>query len=117
MRVIILLAFVLLLLAVAGWITFSRTGTRTSINLETSQIKHDAHEMIDSGKSALQQGSERTASEPSPRIEDNVPAPNEPIRTSRTAPRPYEQVPQPAPIQSAPVQTVPPQPATPPLTR
>jgi hypothetical protein len=54
MRVLIGLALLVLLLAVVGWVTFSHNGARTSINLETSQIKHDTNEMVDSGKNLLE---------------------------------------------------------------
>jgi hypothetical protein len=54
MRVFIGLALLVLLLAVVGWVTFSHNGARTSINLETSQIKHDTSEMVDSGKNLLE---------------------------------------------------------------
>jgi hypothetical protein len=50
MRTLIFLALVLLVLAMVGWVTFSRNGAKTSINLETGQMKHDTNEMIDSGR-------------------------------------------------------------------
>jgi hypothetical protein len=56
MRTFIILALVLLLLAVVGWVSFSRTGTKASINLETNQIKQDTREMVDTGKEMLHDG-------------------------------------------------------------
>src|SRR5215831_1644694 len=69
MRVLIGLALVVLLLAVVGWITFSHNGARTSINLETSQIKHDTSEMVDSGKTLLENA--KTATTDQNRPNDN----------------------------------------------
>lgn len=54
MRFLILLAAAVLLLALVGWITFSNSPGRSSINLETNQIKEDARDMTESGAEMLE---------------------------------------------------------------
>jgi hypothetical protein len=53
MRALIVLVVVLLLLALAGWITFNSGPDRSSINLETNEIKEDTHDAIQSGADLL----------------------------------------------------------------
>jgi hypothetical protein len=68
MRALILLAAVLLILALVGWLTFSRDDGRTSINLETQEIRQDTKELLESGSQALQRAGEAT--EPEARSEE-----------------------------------------------
>jgi hypothetical protein len=53
MRVLIFLAIVVALLAFAGWLTFSSDTGRTSINLETNEIRQDTQEIVRSGAKIL----------------------------------------------------------------
>ena len=71
MRVFILLAAVVLLLAVIGWISFSGGPGRASINLETEKVRQDTQEVLESGSEVLQDAGEAV---------DN---PEEPERTQR----------------------------------
>ena len=53
MRTLIVLAAVVLLLALLGWVTFSRDPGRSSINLETDEIKQDTQGVMESGAKLL----------------------------------------------------------------
>jgi hypothetical protein len=53
MRALLFFALVVLLLALAGWITFSRDPGRSSINFETGEIEADTRGAIESGKDLL----------------------------------------------------------------
>lgn len=53
MRALIILAAVVLLMALIGWVTFSRGPGESSINLETDQIKSDTQEAMESGAKML----------------------------------------------------------------
>ena len=59
MRAILILVFVVVILALVGWVTFSRDGDRTSINIETQEIKDDSRKMIESGKSFIEKAEEK----------------------------------------------------------
>jgi hypothetical protein len=64
MRVLIFLAIVAVLLAFAGWITFNSGPDRTSINLETNEIRQDTQEIVRSGAKMLDKaGADRQAAE------------------------------------------------------
>lgn len=70
MRAILLLAAVVLVLAFAGWISFSKSSDRSSINLETQQIKQDTDRALESGSALLREAGaaadRANASEPQP---------------------------------------------------
>jgi hypothetical protein len=53
MRVLILIVAVVLLLALLGWVTFTRGPGQSSINVETQQIRQDTKELLESGSEAL----------------------------------------------------------------
>jgi hypothetical protein len=53
MRVLIIFAALVLLFAVIGWISFSSDQGRSSINLETNEIREDTGEMMDKGSKLL----------------------------------------------------------------
>jgi hypothetical protein len=53
MRAILFLAFVVLILMLVGWVTFSADDSRSSINLETQEIKEDTQKVLDSGATLL----------------------------------------------------------------
>ena len=56
MRAIILLAAIVLILALVGWITFSKSPGRSSINIETQQIRQDTDRALESGSRLLPEG-------------------------------------------------------------
>jgi hypothetical protein len=68
MRALILLVVVILALALAGWISFSKSPDRSSINLETQQIQQDTDRALESGSNLLRNAGEAVdrANEPPP---------------------------------------------------
>ena len=58
MRALIILAAVVILLALVGWITFHSEPGRSSINLETEEIREDTGEMMRSGSELLRDAEE-----------------------------------------------------------
>ena len=53
MRALIFLVAIVLLLALAGWISFSNTPGRSSINIETQKIEQDTDRALESGSNLL----------------------------------------------------------------
>jgi hypothetical protein len=53
MRALLAVAAVLLILALVGWISFSSDDSRSSINLETEEIKQDTREALESSADLL----------------------------------------------------------------
>jgi hypothetical protein len=53
MRALFFLIIVIALLAFAGWLTFSSGPGRTSVNLETNEIREDTQEIVRSGAKIL----------------------------------------------------------------
>jgi hypothetical protein len=61
MRFLIILAVVVLLLAIAGWITFSKDSGRTSINIETNEIREDTGQIMNQGAELLNNAEDEIA--------------------------------------------------------
>lgn len=61
MRALIILAALVLLLAFAGWITFSNDPARTSINVETDKIREDTRQAMDQGAELLRDAEQEVA--------------------------------------------------------
>ena len=53
MRALILIAAIILLMALVGWVTFGTAPGRSSINLETEQIRHDTRQALETGADAI----------------------------------------------------------------
>jgi hypothetical protein len=66
MRALIFLIAVVLLLALAGWISFSKSPGRSSINLETQQIKQDTDRALQSGSNLLNEAGDAAESRSQP---------------------------------------------------
>ncbi|HEY3391487.1 MAG TPA: hypothetical protein VGK58_02180 [Lacipirellulaceae bacterium] len=49
MKALVFLIVVIALLAFAGWLTFSSGPGRTSVNLETNEIREDTQKIVRSG--------------------------------------------------------------------
>jgi hypothetical protein len=81
MRALFFLIVVIALLAFAGWLTFSSGPGRTSVNLETNEIREDTREIVRSGAKIL----DRTGDELQPSDEAQLPVEREANR--RTANR------------------------------
>jgi hypothetical protein len=88
MRTLIVVALGVLLLAVVGWITFSHDGTKTSINLETNQIKRDTHQMLDSGSKMVRNAKESVATPTKPEHENSIPSRLDDSAVKSTSPSP-----------------------------
>lgn len=61
MRVLVILAAILVLFALVGWITFGNDAGRSSINLETEEIRKDTGEMMNKGSELLKNAEEEVA--------------------------------------------------------
>jgi hypothetical protein len=58
MRAIIFVVAVLLIMALVGWISFSSGPSRSSINIETQEIKQDTEKVMHSGAELLKDAGE-----------------------------------------------------------
>jgi hypothetical protein len=61
MRVLILVLALVVLFALAGWITFSGDAGRSSIHLETNEIRQDTGEAMHKGAELLEKAEEEVA--------------------------------------------------------
>lgn len=61
MRVLIVFAALVLLFALIGWITFSNDEGRSSINIETDEIRQDTGEMMNKGSDLLKDAEQEVA--------------------------------------------------------
>jgi hypothetical protein len=68
MRALLLLVLIILVLAFAGWISFSKSPGRSSINIETEQIHEDTDRALESGSNLLREAGDAVdrANEPLP---------------------------------------------------
>ena len=57
MKALIILTIAVVLAAVAGWVTFSRTDDKASINIETKAVRKDTREAVEVGQKLLNQAS------------------------------------------------------------
>lgn len=58
MRALILIAGLVLIFAVLGWITFSSDSGKASVNLETTEIRKDTDTMLQKGSDLLDNAEE-----------------------------------------------------------
>lgn len=69
MRGVIVLLVIVVALALVGWITFGSDSGRSSINLETEEIRKDTSELMNKGSELLKDAEEEvrpsSAAEPS----------------------------------------------------
>jgi hypothetical protein len=63
MRALILLAVIVLVLALVGWISFSKGPDRTSINIESNRIRQDTKEVMESGAKMLHKAGDNVEAE------------------------------------------------------
>jgi hypothetical protein len=66
MRAILVLLAVVLLLAVAGWVSFNQGPDRSSINLETEKIRSDTNEAVETGAEILHKAGDKLDQEVAP---------------------------------------------------
>jgi hypothetical protein len=73
MRALILLAAIALVLALVGWISFSKGPDRTSINIESDRIRQDTKRVMESGAQVLHKAGDKVEAEAN-RAPNNVPS-------------------------------------------
>jgi hypothetical protein len=59
MRALILLAAIVLILALVGWISFSKGPDRASINIESAEIRQDTKQVMESGARILHKAGDK----------------------------------------------------------
>ena len=74
MRALIFIVAIVLILALIGWISFSRTPGQSSINLETQKIQQDTDRALESGSKLLREASEAVDHANEPRTAPAVPS-------------------------------------------
>lgn len=80
MRALIFLAVVVVILAFAGWISFSKSAGRSSINIETQQIKQDTDRAVESGSNLLRRAGEAVDQTNEPHTSPAPPTPPPDVR-------------------------------------
>ncbi len=63
MRALIVIVALILILALVGWITFSKGPDRASIDLETGKIRQDTQHAMQSGAELLHKAGDKMATE------------------------------------------------------
>lgn len=63
MRVLILLAAVVLVFALLGWISFNKSPGRTSVNIESERIRQDANRAMQTGGELLQRAGDKVGAD------------------------------------------------------
>ena len=63
MRALIFLAAIVFVLALVGWISFSKGPDRSSINIESDQIRQDTKRMMESGAQVLHKAGDKVEAE------------------------------------------------------
>lgn len=66
MRAVLIFIAVVLLLALAGWVTFSKGPNRASINLESGKIQQDTEHAMQKGGELLQKAGDKLESKGNP---------------------------------------------------
>ncbi|MDZ4656984.1 MAG: hypothetical protein SH868_05325 [Bythopirellula sp.] len=83
MRAIIVLAVILLLMGLVGWLTFGNSPGRATINIETEEIQRDTKNAIENTERMIESGARAiTGEEEVP--QQPVPAESEPVTTAPT---------------------------------
>ena len=80
MRALIFLIAIVLLLALAGWVSFSKSPGRSSINIETQKIEQDTDRAMETGSNLLRKAGDAVdqANEPAPEAVPVSPGPVSP---------------------------------------
>ena len=72
MRLLLILAAVVVVFALVGWISFSNDEGRSSVNLETDEIREDTSQAMDRGAELLNNAEEEIAPEEEVRTAERV---------------------------------------------
>lgn len=70
MRAILILVGVVIVLALIGWVTFSTSPDRATMNVETETIKQDTSEMVDAGERLVESAEDSLDDDESPATTD-----------------------------------------------
>jgi hypothetical protein len=73
MRALLILAAIVLVLALVGWISFSKGPDRASINIESDRIRQDTKQAMQSGAEMLHKAGDKVETEAN-RPPNNVPS-------------------------------------------
>ena len=63
MRALVFLALIVVVLALVGWISFSKGPERTSINIESDKIRQDTKQLMGSGAQMLHKAGDKVEAE------------------------------------------------------
>jgi len=63
MRALILLVAIVLVLALVGWISFSKGPDRASVNIESERIRQDTKQVMESGAQVLHKAGDKIEAE------------------------------------------------------
>jgi len=66
MRVLLIIIAVVLVLSVAGWISFHHEPGRASVTIETSKIQSDTAEAVHTGANALRKAGDKVDEQAAP---------------------------------------------------
>lgn len=92
MRALLFIVAVVLILALLGWITFSSSPGKSSINIETQKIEQDTDQALEKSAEALQRAGESLDStmesepETTEQIEPQTPEPTNVTPTTSAPP-------------------------------
>ena len=70
MRTLLIIAGLILLMALVGWISFGSGPTRSSINIETQEIKEDTQSALESAEEIIDSGADALSSDDGERVQD-----------------------------------------------
>lgn len=80
MKGLLILIAVAVLMAVGGWLTFSNTGHRASVTIETEKIERDTRSAVRNGADALSEAAEKIGDEVNIREEPSTRDSYAPVR-------------------------------------
>lgn len=73
MRAILALAVVVLLMGLAGWLTFGSSPDKATINIETEEIKRDTEDAVDAAEDLIESGARAITNNADENDTDTIP--------------------------------------------
>ena len=83
MRALLLIVAIILICALVGWISFSSGPGKSSINVETEEIRQDTKNVLQSGAELLHQAGDKIEEKANQPNEQTPPVRNESAPVSR----------------------------------
>lgn len=83
MRAVLILLALVIICALVGWISFSNGPDRTSINIETNEIRHDTKQVMQSGADLLHKAGDKVEQEANRPADEAPPFRSEPAPVNR----------------------------------